>query len=723
MRATFAAILLLAPLAGALPLDGQDDAGSGGDAGDTMPFAVPIPRGVRLTGDAVPFLDTDLYVFDATAGETLRITLEGSGCASLETPEGESVAQACDTHVGGWTDVVAPATGPLALRVFTEAATTYTFGVDAPLQRTPAHDDAGTGFDASDSRHLAQDVPRGVDIAGDVDVYDRDVYTFQAVAGEPLAIAMAGVDACLDVLETDFTLCTTAGEVVDLWTAPATATYTLEVSGLLRQRYSFGLDTRTPPGDVQLGVLGPIHPARGQDPTCGLSSPVIATSGATESGLVFAALKTGFRAVVAWSTPEPTIANLTYSLDGGESATVSEATPRTQHAFVLDGLPTGASLCFTAPGHAPHAVRLANAWNAQEADGSYTTNLLVVANTQVTQRAVLEGSLPLFGGILRDMTDGHLRAGRVVVLYGDAERERSLYTCLSSSCTVPACDQAADVYYTYGACPNGAACANLLGIDDPYSHIWMSSVWQANAVLSIDDEASVLAHEMGHYLFGADDQYTSQTVSTGEDLDCYDPALDLSVMSATRGTTELDDAIHRCPNEPLMTGGYLPSWESLRSAFPSVPARASIDEGPHGAGDAFALHVFATTPGVEMPQPSDVPQDDAGSGRDAPDAPDPAFRVEPRVVYEGLATPLADTDLYAFDGRAGDRVHLAVTGPICAMITHADGADAESDCQSQEVTNVRAVLPSDGPWYLRFYDRGEYRFSFALNGAASVPLL
>jgi hypothetical protein len=56
------------------------------------------------------------------------------------------------------------------------------------------------------------------------------------------------------------------------------------------------------------------------------------------------------------------------------------------------------------------------------------------------------------------------------------------------------------------------------------------------------------------------------------------------------------------------------------------------------------------------------PQDDAGSGRDAPDTPVPEVWIEPGIVYEGSRATAQESDFYAFKGEEGDTVKVKIRG-------------------------------------------------------------
>lgn len=463
-------------------------------------------------------------------------------------------------------------------------------------------------------------------------------------------------------------------------------------------------------------------PVVGADPTCGTGAPVTATYGEGPDGLVFAALKTGFRAVVAWESVDPVRSRLSWSVDGGPERTMEEATARTAHAFVLDGLPVGRSLCFTAGDGVPRALRLANAMNAHDGE-AYVLNLLVLANEPVETRALRAGLVD-YAARLNDATDGEVRPGKIVVLLQDVEYHNSGWTsCFLASQVVtllsasPSCRRVVDVIFTADAAPQGAASTYKDAIQQPDEAIWMNLYHQAGIVSTGDDVGAVLNHEMGHYAFGAMDLYGAVTGTDG--TDCWSAATGISVMGGERGATEFDDEVNRCPNEAVLAG-YVPTWTLLRERFPLVPDRGGvIDAGPAGPGAAYSLHILDATP---TPDTTEA-QDDAGSGRDAPGEPSGEVVVQPRTWYTG-ATPRGDAlDHFAFTAGAGQVIRVTVSSiPLCYLdVVDASGQPLGRYCtiRTQDAATMTEVtLPSAGPWYLRSAYPGAYRFAFTLDEPA-----
>lgn len=431
------------------------------------------------------------------------------------------------------------------------------------------------------------------------------------------------------------------------------------------------------------------------EPVCAgdASSPTDGAGDPALPDLAYAALKTGTRAVVAWTTPTDVAATLAYRVGDGPERVVREEVATRMHVFVLDQLPRGEMLCFVPSGGGAHAMRLANAMHAYDGE-AYSINLLVLANEPVDLGA-LENGLDSFAWRLRDATDGHVRAGRILVAVADLGHHNSGWT----SCYVPfsiigastpTCQRVVDVLFTADAYPAGAASTYKDGIADDDAAIWMNSYWQAGAVNLGDDVGSVLMHEMGHYAFGADDLY-----GNGE---CDDLAKGISVMGGSRKATEFDDEVNRCPNEANLTA-YVPTWTLAQARFPAMGDRQGvIDAGPTTPGDGYARHTFAALS-------VSVPQDDAGSGRDAPSGTTNAVPIAMDTPYDGLLVPGVDaSDTYVLQATPGTRVRVEVDRPgTCPSLWDSGSADLSNGCTTNgRATWADATVPADGRLYANF---------------------
>lgn len=611
--------------------------------------------------------------------------------------------------------------------------------------------DAGLGSDAPGTpnpsfRVATNSVHEGLfDLVLDSD----DVYAFDGTAGDQVSLAARGSTGCFYLItpalvESEALGCS-YGEATTLSDPPvtldATGTWYARFTSLAPAAYRFVIAQNAAAPDLSLaaGVIGsePTLVA-GSDPTCGTGIAVTATEGAGDAALptlAYAALKTGHRAVVAWETSNAFAATLTASVNGGPSATFTEPLARNQHVFILDGLPEGATFCFTPENGSPHAMRLANAMNAR-IGGVYTVNLLVLGNEQ-PDRAAVEGALDRFAETFWDATDGHVAAGRIITLFGDYERHNSGWTScyLPSILTgpTPFCQNVYDVLFTYDGSAGGAAQTYADAIRDPAQAIWMDQEFQAGLVTIPDDPGRVLMHEMGHYAFGAMDLYGALT---GTDPDCWDAAKGLSVMGGNRAATEFDDEVNRCPNEAGIAG-YVPTWTLLREDFPAIPERSVINAGPAGDGGRYARHSFVITPQIsdEVAFDTDV-QNDAGSGHDAGGSINDALPITPGVAYSatGLGPAPDLLDVYSFTGRAGDTFRGSSIGNLgCYTLLDSDGASLGNECSYGLAPIINGgpltlTLPADGIYYFEIAQLmpAYYEFGISLNGPApsidGIPL-
>lgn len=311
-------------------------------------------------------------------------------------------------------------------------------------------------------------------------------------------------------------------------------------------------------------------------------------------------LKTGTRAIVTWSTEEPTRGELTWTLPGEPHRTAREPTPREDHAFVLLHLPPGSQLTYTARHTVPeptgdgatvesdpHAFTLRNpAPDRQPGRGYHTLNLTVVANQNPVDRAVLERGLDHFADLLWDATDGRVAVANLTLLYDAPHRSEAVALC-GTTPRSPACNHVVDAVFTYGVTPIYRGAAWRGGIAEPHEAIYMNNVWEAVVQGTPKEIGSVLAHEVGHYALWMDEAYGSAS--------CYDPETDVSVMGNDRRTTEFDGPTAPCPVEKR--GAW--SWTTLRNRYAAVGPRSDgPDPGPQGAGPSYNLTVLDfTAPG------------------------------------------------------------------------------------------------------------------------------
>lgn len=324
-----------------------------------------------------------------------------------------------------------------------------------------------------------------------------------------------------------------------------------------------------------------------------------------------AVLKTGFRAVVTWTTDEPTLGELRWSLPGEPTYTVAEPTPRRHHAFVLTDLPEGETLTFTAS-HTRHEGGLAFATveseahelvlvNADRANpdppaGYYTLNLTVAANENPVDRDTLEAALDRFARVIWDATDGNVALGEVVLLYEDPHHAETGLVC-GYSPAQPACTHAVDVTFSYDNLPVASGTTFQGGIERADDAIYINNLFESAAQPTVEEVAQVLSHELGHYAFFMDEAYT-----VGAEVDpCYDPATGVSVMGLSPQATEFDGPTAPCPDgQPGEK-----SWTSLREHYAAVgPRSGGPDPGPENVGPAYDLRVLDYAAGSSLPDPN-----------------------------------------------------------------------------------------------------------------------
>lgn len=132
-----------------------------------------------------------------------------------------------------------------------------------------------------------------------------------------------------------------------------------------------------------------------------------------------------------------------------------------------------------------------------------------------------------------------------------------------------------------------------------------------------------------------------------------------------------------------------------------------------------------------------VPQDDAGSGQDAPDAISQAITIQPDTVYDGLSPgPLVDNyDVYHLSGQAGQAFRGWSDGNLgCYYLLDAQGAEVGHACSYEHAPvntgPIVATLPATGDYYLKVVHLAPatYRFAYSLAGEppevrAVAPLL
>jgi hypothetical protein len=117
-------------------------------------------------------------------------------------------------------------------------------------------------------------------------------------------------------------------------------------------------------------------------------------------------------------------------------------------------------------------------------------------------------------------------------------------------------------------------------------------------------------------------------------------------------------------------------------------------------------------------------QDDAGSGRDAGDAPFDAVAIAPGAAYRGHGS-LQDIDWYSFQATAGQSIRLPVSGLyVCLTLYDPDLARVADSCAvGYAYTDGGGdwTASSTGTWRIRAEALGSQPYSFALGLDADPP--
>jgi hypothetical protein len=177
-----------------LSLQGQNDAGSGGDAGDELLQGLEVGTGQTISGQIGNYDEEDWYKFELPHGHIL----------SLAFTPGEDVPGSLDIWLYNsdqkeiWSaQNVGPTVTQLGTRVMnTSSGGTYyvrvcdgegRYGIELASQ---SQNDAGSGGDAGDELVQALEVGTGQTISGQLGDYDEeDWYKVEVPAGHILSLA------------------------------------------------------------------------------------------------------------------------------------------------------------------------------------------------------------------------------------------------------------------------------------------------------------------------------------------------------------------------------------------------------------------------------------------------------------------------------------------------------------------------------------------------------
>lgn len=337
--------------------------------------------------------------------------------------------------------------------------------------------------------------------------------------------------------------------------------------------------------------------------------------------------KVGYRAFVAFETGDPAWSTLDfrYTTGNGWSAwfQASEATPREKHVYVLRNLPTGETLQVR-PSYTPadgygidadyvqgpeKVIELANAHEDYDAEAdAYTVDFVLVVDesTPLAQDDVEEG-VQRFAKLVRDSTDGYVRLGETLVLFGDTEAYHAGRAgCSTSPQASPVCSHVPDAVITTDESPQAAGSTRKGAIEEPRLAFRLNNQHFAlgDPPHLLNTIGGVLLHEFGHYGFWMDDLYTGS--GCGGSSSPYD----ISIMGETNGATEFDGPNAPCPN----MNAYGDSWSYLQDHYPQVPARPDGPApGPSDAGAAFDLTSYSLLPGESLADEPVVVRVDRGA--------------------------------------------------------------------------------------------------------------
>ena len=122
-----------------------------------------------------------------------------------------------------------------------------------------------------------------------------------------------------------------------------------------------------------------------------------------------------------------------------------------------------------------------------------------------------------------------------------------------------------------------------------------------------------------------------------------------------------------------------------------------------------------------------LPQNDAGSGRDAPNTADAGFRIAPNQVYDGTIEGLFldEADVYAFDAPAGARIDARVhSGLGCLRLYDRERTQVDVGCAIAGIEGVVTwFAPYSGTYFVGYgyLQAHPYRFSLGVGRAAESP--
>lgn len=159
------------------------------------------------------------------------------------------------------------------------------------------------------------------------------------------------------------------------------------------------------------------------------------------------------------------------------------------------------------------------------------------------------------------------------------------------------------------------------------------------------------------------------------------------------------------------------------SNAPTNDQGASVNRGSRLLAATLAIAASTLTARAEI-----LPQNDAGSGADAPDAASSQIALASQAIYEGMlegpADPLDRADWYAIQMAGPGYIKASHVGPSCFALADATGSILSEECSPEPVIgSLTLQVEAAGLRYLVVFDNpGPYKISVGINAAAGDPL-
>ncbi|MBW3582044.1 MAG: hypothetical protein KY455_03000 [Euryarchaeota archaeon] len=693
----------------------QDDAGSGRDAPDDLIKGIRIHPDVVYEGNSTgPIIDGhDTYYLNGSAGQIFRGWADGNvGCYELIDAQNDSIdAFGCSyAHTrfnSGPIHVVLPHTGDYFFRVEHVAPSYYRFGfsLDGPEPELgllpwdqlgdPMQNDAGSGRDAPGRINKEITVEPDVVYEGSAAGYPLDlldVYHLNGTAGEVFESRSDGHEGCYRLLDTDgtplrsdcgFTRTALGPESLFL-ELPYSGDYYLMVESTVASAYRFAFTLNHTLPEVRL------YPAATDaKPQHGDATPL--PEGCTSHR------DEGYDPVCYYMRTDLNVLD-TPDID---VLILPPASPSAERDLRV----MRQAVEMWAEGIDTLAPQMGLDWLSDGVDFDIFPRDNISSNPLWDPEIVVVASNPV-GGIGIGVDPVEFVFGRKGPCHGQPNPLASF----EHWSAIPGFDSHHDDRsgtYRTDCEGGGPICFAVNGAIDP-----------APGTFDIFGLYDLVAHEFGHCL----------TIGhVGDALDHTTPNVPVHDIMAYTDQTH-DKCVSTLDVE----------------SFAITMSRFLLDT-PYGAND-YPFHVqhpddhwYASPTGApeDCPQPDydlvPVPQDDAGSGRDAPNGGSASPTIRPDIAYNGTSHGfLVDTfDTYLFTGAAGQTFQGMSEGNLgCYYVMDADGASLESACSYAHLPfnsgPIVLDLPYTGDYYLRISHLAPsvYRFGFSLEGEApAVGLL